>query len=335
MSDKLSVFLLGGTGYLGGSILAELIKRHPEARFVTLVRNPADNAAFEPLGVEVINGTHADLALIERLASEHDVVVNAADAETLALSKAILAGMEKRARDQPEAQRKPILIHTSGTGILSKDVDGVFHSDKIYDDSIVEDNKSIPENAFHRDVDLEILSAGKTGLIDAYMVAPCTIYGKSRGPLPRLSIQINGMIKVALRRKELVQVGPSTNVWNSLHIDDLCNFYALLFDYALSGKDKSTDPFERFYWASGAEYVWGDVAKELAKLLYAAGAIESPTPKAATVEEEPGLLVAASNSRSVSNRGPKAFGWKIQGPSLWETLPKEVEWTIAEFKAKA
>ncbi|KIO33695.1 hypothetical protein M407DRAFT_17648, partial [Tulasnella calospora MUT 4182] len=90
-----------------------------------------------------------------------------------------------------------------------------------------------------------------------------------------------------------------------------------------------------FYWASGEEFVWGDVAKELAKLLYAAGAIETPTPKAVTVQEEPGLLVAASNSRSVSNRGPKAFGWKIQGPSLWETLPDEVERTIAEFKTKA
>lgn len=150
-----------------------------------------------------------------------------------------------------------------------------------------------------------------------------------------MSIQINGVIRLALRRKELVQVGPSTNVWTSLHIDDLCNFYALLFDHTLSGNDKSTDPFERFYWASGEEFVWGDVTKELAKLLYAAGAIETATPKSITVQEEPGLIVASSNSRAVSNRGPKTFGWKIQGPSLWETLPKEVDWTIADFKAKA
>ncbi|KIO23946.1 hypothetical protein M407DRAFT_44912, partial [Tulasnella calospora MUT 4182] len=325
MTETLSVFFLGGTGYLGGSILAELTKRHPEIRFVTLVRNPADNAAFQPLGVEVINGTHSDLVLIEKLASEHDVVVNAADAETLALSKAILSGMEQRARERPDAERKPILIHTSGTGILAETVDGVFHSNKIYDDSIVDDIKSIPENAFHRDVDLEIFSAAKNGLVDAYIVAPCMIYGKCRGPLPHPSMQINGMIKMALMHKEVVQLGPATNVWNSLHIDDLCDFYVLLFEHALSGKDRSTDPMERFCWASGEEFAWGDVAKELAKLLHAAGAIKSATPRELTLQDEPNLMLTASNARAVSNRGSCTFGWKIQGPSLWETLPKEVE----------
>ncbi|KAG8932968.1 hypothetical protein FRC01_011533 [Tulasnella sp. 417] len=335
MSYKLCVFILGGTGYLGGSILVELAKQHPEARFIALVRNRANNIAFRPLGVDVVNGTHEDLPLIEKLAAESDVVINVSSSDNLALIKAILAGLEKRARDEPDASRKPILIHTSGTGVLCKDLDGEFREGKVYDDNIIEDTKGIPDNAFHRNVDLEIFSAAKNGLIDAYIVAPCTIYGKSRGPLPRLSMQINGMIKMALTHKEVVQLGPATNVWNSLYIGDLCNFYALLFEHALSGKDKSADPMERFYWASGEEFIWGDVAKELAKLLYAAGAIASDTPKQLTLQDQPNLMLTVSNARAVSNRGPSTFGWKIQGPSLWETLPKEVEWTIAEVKAKA
>ncbi|KAG8999878.1 hypothetical protein FRB90_011924, partial [Tulasnella sp. 427] len=180
MTEKLSVFILDGPGYIGGSALVDLKPRHTEARFVTLVRR----------------------------------------------------------------QSGPF----SGTGLLVKELDGVFHNDKVYDDSNVEDIKGIPDDAFHRNVDLDILFANEPGPIDAYIVAPCTVYGKSRGPLPRLSIQINGLIKLALRRKELVQVGPSANVWNSVHIDDLSTFNALLFDYALSGEDKSTDSFERFYW---------------------------------------------------------------------------------------
>lgn len=112
MTDKLSVLFLGGTGYLGGSILVELIKRHPEVRFVTLVRNPKNNGAFEPFGVDVVNGTRSDLALIEKLASEHDVVIKIFNSGDLALIKAIIARLEKRAKDRPDAPRKPILIHT-------------------------------------------------------------------------------------------------------------------------------------------------------------------------------------------------------------------------------
>lgn len=111
MSSKLSVLLLGGTGYIGGSVLVDLAKRYPDAHIVTLVRNPADNAAFGPLSnVEVVNGSLADLALIEKLASEQDVVVNIADSDTLPLIKAILTGLETRAKSG--AARKPVFIHT-------------------------------------------------------------------------------------------------------------------------------------------------------------------------------------------------------------------------------
>lgn len=73
----------------------------------------------------------------------------------------------------------------------------------------------------------------------------------------------------------------------------------------------------------------------MAKSLYAAGAFESATPKAVTLQGEPNLIMAVSDARAVSGWGPGMFGWRIQGASLWETLPKEAEWTIAEIKTKA
>ncbi|KAG8925852.1 hypothetical protein FRC00_003543 [Tulasnella sp. 408] len=334
MAQQFSVFFLGVTGYIGGSVLVELKNRYPNAQFTALVRNPKDNAAVQALGVQVVQGSHSDLDLIRKLSSESDVVVNCGDSDDLPLTKAILAGLENRAQATPDASKKPILVHTSGTGLLQNERDGAFHSDKIYDDNNIDDIKSIRVEAQHRDVDLEIFSAGKTGLIDPYIIAPATVYGKGRGPVRNLSIQVNNMIRVALRRKEVVQTGPGTNVWNSVHIDDLADLYGLVLDHALSGKDKSTDPFERFYWGSGDEYVWGDITRELARLLYARGVIHSETLKIIKIEEEPILNPTASNSRSVSNRGI-ALGWRRNGTPLFETLPKEVEWTLAEAEANA
>lgn len=334
MAHQFSLFFLGVTGYIGGSVLVELKNRYPNAQFTALVRNPKDIVAVQALGVQVVQGSHSDLELVQKLSSENDVVVNCGDSDDLPLTKVILAGLESRAQAKPDASRKPILIHTSGTGLLQNERDGAFHSDKIYDDNNLDDIKGIRVDAQHRDVDLEIFSAGKTGHIDPYIIAPCTVYGKGRGPVRNLSIQVNNMIRVALRRKELVQVGPGTNLWNGVHIDDLANLYGLLLDHALSGRDKSTDPFERFYWGSGDEYVWGDIAKELARLLYARGAIQSETIKIIKIEEEPILNPTSTNSRSVSNRGI-ALGWTLSGTPLFETLPQEVEWTLAEAKANA
>ncbi|KAG8926792.1 hypothetical protein FRC01_008363 [Tulasnella sp. 417] len=345
MANELSVFLLGVTGYIGGSVLVDHKKRYPNAQFTALVRNPKDMVAVQAFGVKVVQGSHSNLDIIQKLASEHDVVINCGDSDDLPLTKAVLAGLEDRARAKPDASRKPILIHTSGTGLLQNERDGTFHSDRIYDDTNLDDIKGIRVDAQHRDVDLEyvdsplqgiqganeveirIFSAGKTGLIDPYIIAPCSIYGKGRGP-------VNNTIRVALRRKELVQVGPGTNVWNYVHIDDLANLYGLLLDHALSGRDKSTDPYERFYWGSGDEHVWGDITKELARMLYARGVIRTETLKNIKIEEEPTLNPTATNSRSVSNRG-RALGWIRSGAPLFETLPQEVEWTLAEAQANA
>lgn len=109
MSSPTTVLILGVTGYIGGSVLVELRRRHPDFHFTALVRNPKDNAAVVALAVNVVNGSHQELDLIERLASEHDITVNAADSDDLPLTNAIIRGLTTRGK---AVGKKPILIHT-------------------------------------------------------------------------------------------------------------------------------------------------------------------------------------------------------------------------------
>lgn len=106
-----SVFVLGATGYIGGSILVGIQQRYPEFNYTALVRNPKDNPALEAIGVRVLQGSHSDLELIEKVAAQHDIVVNCADADDLPLTTAILKGMIDRSKSG-SSPRKPILIHT-------------------------------------------------------------------------------------------------------------------------------------------------------------------------------------------------------------------------------
>ena len=111
---SLSVFVLGSTGYVGGTVLAtSWVKRHPDFNYTALVRNPKDVPAVQALGpnVKTVIGSHSDLELIEQYSRENDVVANFADCDDLPLTEAILKGLADRAKSSTAAF-KPILIHT-------------------------------------------------------------------------------------------------------------------------------------------------------------------------------------------------------------------------------
>lgn len=63
--SQTTVFVLGATGYIGGAVLVDLKRRHPDFVYTALVRNTKDNAAIEALDVKVVNGSHADLEKIK------------------------------------------------------------------------------------------------------------------------------------------------------------------------------------------------------------------------------------------------------------------------------
>jgi hypothetical protein len=65
----------------------------------------------------------------------------------------VIEGLEKRAKEG--SGRKPVLISTSGTGVLGEGNDGNFREGATVDDSKVEDLKAIPAERTHRAVDLE------------------------------------------------------------------------------------------------------------------------------------------------------------------------------------
>ncbi|KAG8909035.1 hypothetical protein FRB99_000138 [Tulasnella sp. 403] len=329
--SSISVFFLGATGYIGGSVLVGLQRQHPNFSYTAIVRKEKDIAPVEALGVKVIQANYQQLEVMEQLAASHDVVVNCADSDDVPLINAIIRGQERRRESNPGGQ-KPILIQTSGTGLVTDTPDGSFHpgvSDKVYDDNLVEDIKSIGSEQPHRDVDLLVFAAGNRGLIDTYIIAPSTIYGKGTGPVHITSIQVNEMIRFGLERKEVIYVGPGTNIWGCVHIDDLVDLYNLVFDRALSG-NTAKSAYENFFWGTAGEYVWHDLVTALAKVMHERGLVNTPVPKSLPFEGSGILEASACNSRTVANRS-LSIGWRIgTRKSIFDTLPEEIDITLVE-----
>ncbi|TDL24607.1 NAD(P)-binding protein [Rickenella mellea] len=323
-----SVFFLGATGYVGGAFLVALKSAYPDSRITALVRSEEKGAAVKAAGAQqIIVGSHEEHEKIRAASAEADVVVNAADSDYLPLTSAIIAGLKERAK---KGGKKPLLFHTSGTGVIYVGTEGKFvaAAEKVWNDSKEEDVKAIDASQPHRNVDLELFKTDKEGIISCYIMCPPTIYGTGKGPVNRISIQVPGMIRAALRRKQAVYVGEGTNKWNNVHIDDLMDLYLIVFKLATSGEDPETSPYAKFYFASAAEHTWGDVARDIAPLLYKRGLVKNQEAISVPASEDRELtMLTATNSRSVSERS-FALGWKPKSRSLKETLEEDVDAVI-------
>jgi len=130
----------------------------------------------------------------------------------------------------------------------------------------------------------------------------------------------------------LNNLGPGTNVWNSVYIHDLANLYIILYEKALKERETGEfdpDPYTRFYFASVGRYVWGELIKALAPILHAHGVVDSD--EAVSVDASTLRRAVTTDSQSVSNRG-FADGWKPIGPTVYETLEEDVEGVLAQDK---
>ena len=77
--------------------------------------------------MKTVIGDHSELGKIAGLVAQADIVVNAADADDLPLTKAILNGLKTR---NAAGGLRPILIHTSGTGVATDRAEGEYKDEK-------------------------------------------------------------------------------------------------------------------------------------------------------------------------------------------------------------
>ncbi|OSC98275.1 NAD-P-binding protein [Trametes coccinea BRFM310] len=319
---KTSIFLTGATGYIGGAVLQKLLQ-HPNAStfdITVLVRNAEKAKILESkFGVKVVVGTHQELDKLESLAENADVVFHCADADDLPAAKAILRGMKKR---HAKVGDLPILIHTSGTGELTDDARGMYATDTIYSDLDVEQIKSIPPTAFHRNVDLAIIEADEQGYVRAHIILPSTIYGIAEGPLFEAgvsnphSIQIPLIIKGSLDRKRAGIVGLGKAIWPDVYIHDVAELYIVLFDSIMNNPEKTGHGWEGFYFGENGEHSWYQISRAVGEAMVELGLTDDPEPTPFSTDELIKYFGTewlgnhnGTNSRCRADRG-RSIGWK-------------------------
>ncbi|KAF7344096.1 NAD-P-binding protein [Mycena venus] len=306
---KTNFFLTGATGYIGGTVLTRFLA-HPRAntfRFTVLVRDPKKAEVFKELGVKAVVGSRSDVELVERLASQADVVISIADCDDVGAAKATLQGLRKRGA----SGTVPIFIHTSGAGVIFDDAKGMHSDATIYDDSDADQIETIAPTQKHRDVDLLIIAADTEGM---YSIRLGTGHGTPcRLGRPEPSLNADPiLVKAALDRGRAGMVGEEKNIWHNVEIHELADLYITLYDKIVADPDTGHGR-NGFYFGESGEHSLYAVSKEIGTALVALKKSDSAEPMTFTQADLNkyfrGSSFLGSNSRCRATRA-RAFGWK-------------------------
>lgn len=290
----MKVFVLGATGYIGGSVAAGLMAAGHQV--LGTARTPERARALEARGITATVASFDDEAVLTRLAKEADAVINAASADERRPVEVLIAALKGTGKR---------FIHTSGSSIVSTDTGGELAT-PVYDEDSPFD--SAPEKVARNALDRRVLDAAKEG-IHTNVICPCLIYGQGLGLNPD-SVQLPVLIKHARETGTARYIGKGENIWSNVHIEDLVDLYLLVLERAPAGT---------FFFAENAEANFRDMVGAIGKRFNLPTGSIPVSEAEALWGAEMARLGLASNSRVRAKRA-RALGWKPHRPSVFDVL---------------
>lgn len=297
--------------------------------------------------IRTVLGTLEDSDLLKSEAANADIVLHAADASdhegaARAIASGLIAG---------HSEASPgYWLHTGGTGILTYADEkagklGEWEAQEWNDWSGVAELTSLPDEAFHRNVDRVVLATGTefAGRVKTAVVCPPTIYGKGRGPVGTRSRQAYELARLILEAEFIPIVGEGKARWDHVHVFDLSRVYLLLAEAAAAavggkkeGMGDATGEEERemwgergYYFVPGGRHVWGEVAEAMGRQAEVMGLVGDKKLEKAGLSREKAMEQAGFqavswglNSQGRGERAAKVLGWRPEGPGLYEEIPR-------------
>ena len=324
----------GATGYIGGDALYAVANTYPDLEITALVRNSDKGAkvASQYAKIRLVYGDLDSTELLTTEASKANIVLHCADCDHEGAATALIAGLSNSTIPGPS-----YLIHTSGTGVLTwadfEEKTFGYHREHTYNDwDGVKEVTSLPNTALHRKVDKIVLAASKgQGDVNTAIVCPPCIYGPGRGPDNQSSIQTYKYAAATLKRGKGFIINEGTNVWTESHIQDLSNIFLALVTSAMEPNGgKATWNDEGYYFSETGTFVWGDIARAIAKVAHDKKLLDTAEVDVITADDADKLMpkgsyLWGSNSRCKAQRASEVLGWKPQQKSMKDLLPDIVD----------
>jgi len=283
----MNVFLTGATGYIGSAVLPALISAGHSV--TALVRSTEKATAVRAAGAEAVVGDLQDLDLVRRLAGDVEAVIATAspgDATSngveTAFAEAVLDSLRPNAT----------FLRTSGVWVHGSAPD------------ITEETpRDAPALvAWREELDARVLSAPG---IRSILIEPGLVYGHGAG-IPTLVFAGERVGEPAALRL----VGPGTQHWTSVHVEDLAELYVAALEGAASGSV--------YLGVSGDNPTVRELGEAASHRLGLDGRVVAEDA-AALVERLGGFGAALLlDQQATGDKARRELGWKPSRPSLVE-----------------
>ncbi|CAD6586180.1 MAG: hypothetical protein CYPHOPRED_003439 [Cyphobasidiales sp. Tagirdzhanova-0007] len=214
------VFVTGGSGLVGSSLLPLLVKAGHKV--TALARSDAAADKLSSLGATPIKGSHTDLEVLGRAASEADAVIH------LAFNHNVMAkpGGMLQACEEDRAAISAMCEPLSGTGKTYLGTSGTFGSDGPDEKSVKMPNAHSPR---YLSEELVIKYADKN-IRTLIVRLPPVVHGPGYEH-PFVATQVAVAKKIGFA----AYVGDGSQVWPSVHVKDATELYLLALSKEPSG----------------------------------------------------------------------------------------------------
>lgn len=269
-----------------------------------LVRTPEKVTALEQRGVMPVLGELDNSELLAQEAARADVIINAASTLHIEAAKSLVSGVGPGTK----------LLHTSGIGAYSEDVEGVGAGVHSVDDEAIPPAGSHPMQQLLRMVENTFFKAADAGK-HTIVLSNALIYGEGLGNT-RESTQVPMMLRAAVQTGYVPIIGTGANIWSTVHIHDVVDAYRLAIHGAPAGA---------FYFVESGAASFADIGQALASRL----SLGQPR-KLSMVEainlygQMPARYLLASSSRVRGKRLSRDLGWSPTQRAITEWIRKDM-----------
>ncbi|KAH8671586.1 hypothetical protein BX600DRAFT_434684 [Xylariales sp. PMI_506] len=368
-----NVLFVGGTGHIGGAILDQFLKEHPEATVKVLVRDEEKSSRLVAKypKVQTIIGDLGTLDVLETASREADIVINTApDITHDAGIKAIFNGLKKSGTGDAAAKPKSYYIHTSGASLIWDEPQGSPTARWWDDITDVAEICAFEGQAYTHSLTDKIVRA-EAANVNVAIVSPGGVGGMSPSIEHPTPIVMPAVLLTARAFKSGWQIAQGENMFGIIHVEDLARMYLILVRDAItalggSGSGEApaaAPPFdlwgpEAYYFGVSENITFADYMGTLAPIMKDLGIIPSSEIKSVSVTDAARASMAGAdydpeakpppldtwalhiaitygvNMRMKASR-MAALGWKPQtGPVLGSFAKVFEEYAKAE-KAKS
>ncbi|KAH7236700.1 uncharacterized protein BKA55DRAFT_597254 [Fusarium redolens] len=266
-----NVLVTGAAGYIGGSVIADILSRTDETlRAVNIFAAARSQDQVDK--ISKLDRVHAflvdlqDKAAVEYAIAKYeiDIVIHTAGAIFPDMLSNILSGLGDRRR---ATGNKTYLIHASG-----------WPFGKVKDsDPLIDRQRELGIDNPVRKTNIVLADESKAQGVETFNIPIQLTYGRGTGECRKLSVNIPALIRTSIKLKTVHKFDKDSTP-GTVHISDLTDLYVLILNKILKEEPIAVGN-DRYFFSVAHRTSWWKIMDKIAEGLYARGLVDDPTPK--------------------------------------------------------